>query len=169
MSRGEFTTVFGSLAEFVTGEIEIINDDPRNYAFSNVFEVALNSAPYEKVVVGKNLKYVIEALRAEGTSSWFAASHDEFAIVMDGKIDIELVKLDSPNTVVPADVEGSVKLASRPEGRNMGFMRLGRGHQALLPHGAAYRFRAGTSVGVIVMQTILGKESVQKWPQICRS
>jgi hypothetical protein len=169
MARGEFTTVFGSLETFVKGEIEIINDDPRNYAFSNVFEVAANSVPYEKVVVGKNLRYVIETLRAEGDSAWFAASHDEFAIVMDGKVEIELVKLDSPDTVVPADSEGSVKLPLRPAGRNMGFMRLGRGHQALLPRGAAYRFRATAGVGVIVLQTILGKESVQKWAQICRT
>jgi hypothetical protein len=169
MARGEFTTVFGSLETFVKGEIEIINDDPRNYAFSNVFEVAANSVPYEKVVVGKNLRYVIETLRAEGDSAWFAASHDEFAIVMDGKVEIELVKLASPDTVVPADSEGSVKLPSRPAGRDMGFMRLGRGHQALLPRGAAYRFRATAGVGVIVLQTILGKESVQKWAQICRT
>jgi hypothetical protein len=29
---------------------------------------------------------VIEAVRAEGTSDWFAASHDEFVVVMDGKL-----------------------------------------------------------------------------------
>jgi len=62
-----------------------------------------------------------------------------------------------------------VRLTSPPVGRNMGFMRLGRGHQALLPQRAAYRFRATTGVGVIVLQTILGRHSVQKWPAICRS
>jgi hypothetical protein len=51
---GEFVTAFGSLADYVGGDIEIINDDPRNYAFSNVFDVASKSAPYEKVVVAKN-------------------------------------------------------------------------------------------------------------------
>ena len=90
----EFTTKFGSLRHYVKGTIEIINDDPKNYAFSNVFEVCASSAPYEKVVVGKNLRYVIEALRAEGTSDWFCAPHDEFALVMDGVVEIELVKLD---------------------------------------------------------------------------
>jgi hypothetical protein len=166
---GEFATAFGSLASYVKGDIEIINDDPKNYAFSNVFAVAATSAPYEKVVVAKNRQYVIEALRAEGTSEWFSASHDEFAIVMDGRVEIELVKLDFPATIVPPDVEGSVMLEGPPVGRNMGFLRLRRGHQALLPPRAAYRFRATAGIGVIVLQTILGRHSVQKWSAICRS
>jgi hypothetical protein len=166
---GEFTTAFGSLASYVKGDIEIINDDVKSYAFSNVFDVAAHAAPYEKIVVAKNRQYVIETLRAEGTSDWFSASHDEFAIVMDGRVEIELVKLDFPGTVVPADIEGSVKLASAPVGRNMGFMRLGRGHQALLPPRAAYRFRSTAGIGVILLQTILGPHSVQKWSTICRT
>ncbi len=43
---------------------------PGNYVFSNVFEVASKAKPYEKVAVGKNIEYVIEAIRAEGTSGW---------------------------------------------------------------------------------------------------
>jgi hypothetical protein len=168
-SSGEFATAFGSLASYVRGDIEIINDDVRRYAFSNVFDVAAHASPYEKVVVAKNRQYVIETLRAEGTSAWFSASHDEFAVVMDGRVEIELVKLDFPGTVVPAGVEGSVKLAGAPVGRNMGFMRLGPGHQALLPPRAAYRFRAAEQVGVILLQTILGPHSVQKWSSICRT
>lgn len=166
---GEFATAFGSLGSYVKGDIEIINDDVKSYAFSNVFEVAATSAPYEKVVVAKNRQYVIETLRAEGASDWFSAAHDEFAIVMDGRVEIELVKLDFPATVVPPGVEGSVRLASAPIGRNMGFMRLKRGHQALLPPRAAYRFRATDGVGVILLQTILGAHSVQKWSAICRT
>ena len=50
----EFHTVFGSLDSFEKGRIEVINDDPKNYAFSNVFEVASKSPPYQKVGVGKN-------------------------------------------------------------------------------------------------------------------
>lgn len=168
-NSGEFVTAFGSLAAYVKGDIEIINDDPRNYAFCNVFDVAARSAPYEKVVVAKNRQYVIEALRAEGTSGWFAAAHDEFAIVMDGWVEIELVKLDSPASVVPRGVEGSVRLPDAPVGRRMGFMRLGRGHQALLPQDAAYQFRAVREIGVIVLQTILGPCSIERWAQICRS
>jgi hypothetical protein len=168
LGSGEFVTVFGSLDHHVRGDIEIIDDDPRNYAFSNVFDVAATSAPYEKVVVARNRQYVIETLRAEGTSDWFAASHDEFALVMDGRIEIELVKLDAPSAVAPPEVEGSVRLRGTPLGREMGHMRLRRGHQALLPHGAAYRFRALDGIGVIVLQTIYGPHSVQKWAEICR-
>jgi hypothetical protein len=166
---GEFATAFGSLGSYVKGDIEIINDDVKNYAFSNVFDVAARSAPYEKVVVAKNRQYVIEVLRAEGTSDWFAAAHDEFAIVMDGRVEIELVKLDFPGRVVPPGVDGSVRVEGTPVGRNMGLMRLKRGHQALLPPRAAYRFRATDAVGVIVLQTILGPCSVQKWSAICRT
>ena len=67
-------TRFGSLDHFEKGGVEAINDDPRNYAFSNVFEVASKSEPYEKVAVAKNLKYVLEAVRAEGTSPWYTAA-----------------------------------------------------------------------------------------------
>jgi len=165
MGSSEFTTKFGSLRHYLKGAIEIINDDPRNYAFSNVFEVCAKSAPYQKVVVAKNLHYVIEALRAEGKSEWFGAAHDEFALVMDGVIEIDLVKLDDPS-IVPAGTEGSVAVRGEPDGRKMGRMKLGRGHQALLPHGAAYRFRS-PAAGVILLQTMLGAHSVQKWSEIC--
>jgi hypothetical protein len=69
MSMTEFKTVFGSLKDYTKGDLEIINDDPKHYAFSNVFDVANKSAPYEKVVVAKNLKYVIEAVRAISPAS----------------------------------------------------------------------------------------------------
>ena len=67
-------TRFGSLAHYEKGGVEVINDDPRNYVFSNVFEVASKAKPYEKVAVGKNIEYVIEAIRAEGTSGWRVAA-----------------------------------------------------------------------------------------------
>jgi hypothetical protein len=145
--------------------MEIINDDPKNYVFSNVFDVAAKSAPYEKVVVAINLEYVIETLRAEGVSPWFAASHDEFAIVMDGEVTIELVKLD-PAGAVPAATRGTVALAGEPAGKRMGQVKGTRGHQVLLPRGAAYRFSAAQP-GVILLQTIAGELSVQKWREIC--
>ncbi len=167
MSTCQFTTVFGSLESCVKGEIEIINDDPRNYAFSNVFDVAARSAPYEKVVVGKNREYVIEAIRAEGASGWFTATHDEFALVMDGVLEIHLAKPDEPNRVPPSGTNGSIRLPERPAGKTMGRMKLRRGHQALLPQSAAYRFDSVDGVGVIVLQTMLGPHSVEKWPEIC--
>jgi hypothetical protein len=62
--------------------------------------------------------------------------------------------------------EGSAKIDGEPSGRKMGRMKLGRGHQALLPRGAAYRFRS-PAAAVILLQTMLGAHSVQKWSQIC--
>jgi len=150
-----YQTYFGSLDQFEKGTIELTNDKATNYAFSNIFEVASHSKPYEKVVVGKNLQYVIETLRAEGESSWFAASHDEFAIVMDGEVEVNFIKLDNPTTIVPPTKEGSVRIEGAPVGKKMGLVRLKRGHQALLPARAAYQFRA-VQRGVLLLQTIFG-------------
>jgi hypothetical protein len=166
MSGAGYRTVFGSLDDYVKGDLEIIQDNPKYYAFSNVFDVAAQSQPYEKVVVALNLGYVLEALRMEGTSGWYAASHDEFAIVLDGVVEIDLVKLADPDSVAPPDKQGSVRVAGEPLGRRMGHVKARRGHQVLLPKGAAYRLRASER-GVVLLQTILGELSVQKWPQIC--
>ena len=158
-------TYLGSLGNYRKGSIEIIKGKPGHYAMSNVFEVASHAAPYEKVVVGKNLKYVIETVRAEGVSPWFSASHDEFAVVLDGEIDVHFIK-PSDGPLVNADTEGSVRLEGEPAGQPMGYVRLRRGHQALLPAGAAYRFEA-RQTGVLLVQTILGSCSVEKWADIC--
>ena len=163
---GNFQTVFGSLQDYTKGELQIIDDDPKNYCFSNVFDVASKSKAYEKVVVAINLGYVLEAVRAEGTSPWYAASHDEFAIVMDGDVEVELLKLDAPDSIAPASKRGSVLAGERPAGRKMGTVRARRGHQVLLPKGAAYRFKANT-LSVILMQTVEGELSVKKWRDIC--
>jgi hypothetical protein len=166
MGNSQFHTVFGSLNKFVKGDLEIINDNPKHYAFSNVFEVASKSRPYEKVVVALNLGYVLEVLRAEGTSDWYTASHDEFAIVLDGTVVIDLVKLDSPDSEVPPEKHGSVRIKGEPAGKKMGQIKASRGHQALLPKGAAYRFKSAQP-GVVLLQTIEGELSVQKWAEIC--
>jgi hypothetical protein len=166
MNDRQAETIFGSLTDYVKGDLEIINDDPKHYAFSNVFDVAAKSRPYEKVVVALNLGYVLETLRAEGTSDWFACAHDEFAIILDGEVVIELFKLDNPEKVVPFDKKGAIKLDGEPVGRKMGHIKASRGHQALLPLGSAYRFRAAQP-GVILLQTIEGELSVQKWAEIC--
>lgn len=166
MSTAANRTVFGSLKDYVKGDLEIIADNPKYYAFSNVFEVADKSAPYEKVVVALNLGYVLEAFRAEGKSPWFAAAHDEFAVVMDGKVRVDLVKLADPDKVVAPDKQGAVKVPGEPVGKKMGYVNASRGHQVMLPKGAAYRFDA-KEPGVILMQTILGDLSVQKWSEIC--
>jgi hypothetical protein len=158
-------TVFGSLREFQKGRIEVINDDPRNYVFSNVFEVASRSQPYERVAVGKNFEYVIECLRAEGASPWYACAHDEFALVMDGTVEVHLVKLDDPRIVSP-EKPGAVLVAGEPQGRKMGSITSGRGHMALLPKGAAYQFRA-EKPAVITIQTMQGDLTLERWAEIC--
>jgi hypothetical protein len=155
-------TVFGSINDYRKGGIEIVSGDPRHYVFSNIFEVASKSQPYERVVVGKNLEYVQEVMRAEGQSPWFACSHDEFALCMDGEVEIEFVKLGVP----PADGNGAVLLDGQPAGQRMGLVRLKRGHQALLPAGCGYRFTA-RRLGVILQQTVLGALSREKWNEIC--
>jgi len=162
----EFVTRFGSLDQYEKGHIEIINDKPQHYVFSNVFEVAGQSKPYEKIAVAKNLEYVIEAIRAEGKSGWMAASPDEFCVVLDGDVTIEFVKLDAPDAVAPAGKDGTVKVDGEPKGKRMGTIRLKRGHQAMLPKGAAYRFDSAKP-SVMIQQTIVGDLTVQKWAEIC--
>ena len=162
----QYQTRFGSLDKFEKGTIELINDKAKHYVFSNVFDVANRSKPYEKVVVGKNLQYVIEALRAEGDSAWFAASHDEFAVAMEGEIEVHYIKLDDAQKIAPASKEGSVRIQGMPSGKKMGVIKLKRGHQALLPKGAAYRFKA-PKASVMLQQTIAGPLTVEKWGEIC--
>jgi len=166
MQQHETQTIFGSLKDYAKGDLEIIDDDPKHYAFSNVFEVASKSKPWEKVVVALNLGYVLEAIRAEGTSPWFAAPHDEFVIVLDGAVQVDLIKLQDADAVVPPGKQGSVLVKGEPVGRKMGWVKANKGHQVLLPKGAAYRFTA-KDVGVLLQQTILGDLSVQKWAEIC--
>ena len=158
-------THFGSLENFEKGGIEVINDDAKNYVFSNIYEVASKAEPYEKVAVGKNLKYVLEAVRAEGTSPWYTASHDESAIVMDGEVEIRLVKLNQQ--LVAEDHEGTTMLEGSPDGKKMGYIIARRGHMALLPKGAAYQFHANKP-GVILLQTIAGDLTVERWRDICQ-
>lgn len=160
----EFHTAFGSLEKFEKGHVEIIDDDVKHYVFSNVFEIASKARPYEKTAVAKNLEYVIEAIRAEGTSGWMAASHDEFVVVMDGEVTVELVKLDRP--AAPPTRDGTVEVEGEPGGRKMGRIVLGRGHQALLPTGAAYRFVAARP-SVMIQQTIAGELTRERWGEIC--
>jgi hypothetical protein len=158
-------TVFGSLKHFEKGRVEIIDDDPKHYVHSNVFEVASKAKPYEKVCVGQNLKYVLEAIRTEGTSPWYAADHDEAALIMDGEVEVHLVKPD--HAVVPHGKEGSVQLHGEPKGHKMGWLKCRRGHMALLPKGAAYQFKSDKP-GVILLQTLKGDHTIERWAEICQ-
>lgn len=161
-----YQTKFGSLQDFDKGRVEIVDDDPKNYVFSNVFEVASQSAAYERVAVAKNFEYVIEAVRAEGVSGWYTADHDEFALCMDGEIEVHLVKLDK--AIAPVGHEGALALDADPDGRKMGRLILRRGHMGLLPRGSAYRFQADKPAAMMI-QTIEGEVTVQKWAEICQT
>jgi len=162
-----YTTRFGSLRDYQKGEIDIIDDDPKRYAFSNVFEVASNARAWEKVAVGKNRQYVLETIRAEGTSEWRTAPHDEFALVMDGEVEIRLRKLSASDPSPTAD-RGSNALASAPTGPAMGRVIARRGHMTLLPVGAAYQFHADRPA-VILLQTQEGPDTVYRWAEIIQT
>jgi hypothetical protein len=161
-----YTTAFASLDHYDKGGVEIINDDPKNYVFSNMFDVASASRPWEKVAVAKNMEYVLEVIRAEGTSEWRATPHDEFALIVDGEVVVDL--LDPAEPHVDAGAQGSVAVAGEPEGARMGRITAGRGHMALLPAGRCYRFTADRP-SVILLQTIDGPDTVYRWADICQT
>lgn len=162
-----FKTRFGSMADYQKGRVEVINDDPRSYVFSNVFDVASRSKPWERVAVAKNFEYVIEAARAAGESPYWTARHDEFVVCMDGEVEVELHKLDAPAGAAESS-DGAHRLDALPAGKPMGRAVLRRGHMALLPRHAAYRLRAAAP-SAVVFQTIEGPETVFKWNEICQT
>ena len=167
MSATAYKTRFGSLRDFDKGGVQIIDDDVKNYAFSNCFEIASKSKPYEKIVFGQNQIYVLETVRAEGASPWYTCAHDEFALCMDGEVDIHLVQLEAKQTVRDVEKNGAVLVSGEPLGKKMGWMRIKRGHQAMLPKNAAYQFRSATP-SVLVLQTCKGDLSIERWADICQ-
>lgn len=158
-----YKTKVASLASYDKGSIEL-NDDLKHYAFSNMFEVAGNSKPYERVMVASNLEYCAEVIRAEGSSSWYTAPHDEFAIVMDGEIEFTFYQLTDAEQ--PKHKAGAAKLGGEPKGKRMGKVTARRGHEVLLPKGATYQLKAAKA-SVAIVQTCAGPESVEKWSEIC--
>lgn len=162
----EYKTVFGSLTNYNKGGVEIINDSPQNYVFSNFFEVASRSKPWEKVAVAINMEYVIEAIRAEGVSPWRIAPHDEFALVMDGRVTIDL--LDPDSVVADPNSTGSQVVEGEPTGKTMGQIVATRGHLSLLPANRCYRM-SSSEPSVVLLQTILGRDTIQRWADICQT
>ena len=165
-STTEYSTFFGSLDHYDKGGVEAIADDPRNYVFSNMFEVASTARPWEKVAVAKNMEYVLEVIRADGTSPWRVTPHDEFALVVDGSVSIELVDPGEP--LIDASASGSIAVDGEPTGTRMGHIVAGHGHMALLPAGRCYRFVA-EHPSVILLQTIEGPDTVYRWADICQT
>jgi hypothetical protein len=158
-----YNTHIGSLDAFEKGVIEL-NDDLRKYAFSNIFEVAGSAAPFERIAVVQNLEYVAEVVRVEGDSPWYAAPHDEFAVVMDGEVTFNFIKLEDDQ--VPSHGGGAVQLGAKPNGPAMGRVTARRGHQVLLPKGAAYQL-ASAKPAVALVQTMDGPVTVKRWSDIC--
>ena len=163
-----YSTQFGSIDAYERGTVSVIADDPKNYLFSNMFDVAARSAPYQRVAVAKNFEYVIEVARAEGVSGWFTCAHDEFVTCLDYPCEVHLVKLDDPDAAVDPESEGAHALAELPPGRKMGRIVLRRGHMALLPVGAAYRFEAAAPA-TLMIQTIDGPVTSHQWAAFCQS
>jgi hypothetical protein len=163
-----YKTVFGSIDHYEKGGVQPIADDVRHYAFSNCFEIASRSKPYERVVFGQNQIYVLEAVRAEGESPWYTCAHDEFALAMDHDVEVHLVKLDAAQCVPDPEHNGAVLVEGEPRGAKMGWMKLGRGHQALLPKNTAYRFRSARPA-TLVVQTCKGALSIERWADICQT
>ena len=164
----QYETKFASLKSYEKGGVQAIDDDVRHYAFSNCFEIANNSQPYEKVVFGQNQIYVLETLRAEGTSPWYTCAHDEFALSMDGEIEVHLIKLDQAQIVKDEEKNGAVLFQGEPQGVKMGWMKIKRGHQAMLPKNTAYQFKSAQP-GVLILQTCKGDLSIEKWADICQT
>jgi hypothetical protein len=164
----EYVTRFASLDDFTKGSLEIIDDDPKSYTYSNMFEVASNATPWEQIAVAKNMEYVLAAVRAEGTSGWRICSHDEFAILMDGEVEFRFLKPDDTSIVPADDKEGSVGLDAEPAGTRMGTVRARRGHMTLLPAGAAYQMQADRP-GVLLIQGIEGEDTLYRWAEICQT
>jgi hypothetical protein len=161
-------TRFASTFDYTKGGVAVIGDEqPKRYLFSNMFEVANKSAPWERVVLAKNLEFTIECVRAEGDSPWYVCAHDETALAMQGDIEVHFIKPTASASVPPEDHSGAVKLRAAPAGQAMGWVKLGRGHMALLPAGAAYQFRT-SNLGVLLLQSILGDESIERWAEICQ-
>lgn len=161
-----YNTRFGSLTDYEKGRVEPIADDVRNYAFSNCFEIANSSKPYEKVVFGKNQIYVLEVIRAEGLSPWYTCAHDEFALCMDGTVEVHMIKLDAQQRIADTEKNGAI-VVKEPRGPAMGWVKLGRGHQGMLPANCAYQFRS-KQPGVIILQSCMGDLSIERWSEICQ-
>jgi hypothetical protein len=160
-----YVTRLASLDDYQKGGVEVIDDDPKNYAFSNIFEVASHARPFEQIAVGKNFEYVLEAVRVEGTSGWRACSHDQSALVMDGEVEFTLQTLSDGQSLPDS---GSVGVPDEAAQTLMGRVVARRGHLTLLPAGRAYRY-ASTSPAVLLIQTAEGVDTQFRWAEICQT
>jgi hypothetical protein len=87
---------------------------------------------------------------------------------MDGEVEIHLVKLQGEQIVPDAEHNGAVLVKGEPKGAKMGWMKLTRGHQGMLPKNTAYRFKSAKA-SVVVLQTCKGDLSIERWAKICQA
>ena len=160
-----YVTRLASLARYEKGGVEVIDDDPKNYAFSNIFEVAALAKPFEQIAVAKNFEYVLEAVRVEGTSDWRAAAHDQSALVLDGEVEFTIKTLRDGQAL---PVSGSAGLPDEAAQTLMGRVVARRGHLTLLPAGRAYRY-SSQGPAVLLIQTIEGPDTQFRWAEICQT
>ena len=159
-----FKTQVATMGNFDKGSI-ILDDDLKHYAFSNLYEVAGKSAPFERVVVASNLEYCAEVAKIDGASPWYRAPHDEFTIVMEGEVEFTFHQLESDEK--PGHDAGAERMSADPKGPRMGLVRGRLGHEVLLPEGAAYQMKSTGKPAVVILQTSLGPESVERWSENC--
>jgi len=160
-----YVTRLASLAAYEKGRVDVIDDDPKNYAFSNIFEVASLAKPFEQIAVAKNFEYVLEAVRVEGTSGWRAAAHDQSALVLDGQVEFAFMTLRGGQ---PLPESGSGGVPDEAAETPMGRVVARRGHLTLLPAGRAYRFTA-QAPAVVLIQTVEGPDTQFRWAEICQT
>ena len=161
----EYVTRLASLEQYEKGGVEVIDDDPKNYAFSNIFEVASHAKPFEHIAVAKNFQYVLEAVRVEGTSPWRSAGHDQSALVMDGEVTFEFRTLRAGTGLSEA---GSATVPDDAAETLMGTVTARRGHLTLLPAGRAYQFTSARPA-VLLVQTVTGPDTQFRWAEICQT
>jgi hypothetical protein len=160
-----YKTRLASLADYDKGHVEIIDDDPKNYAFSNIFEVASLARPFEQIAVAKNFEYVLEVVRVEGTSGWRAAAHDQSALVLDGEVEFTFrTRRDGQ----PLPDNGSGRLPEEAAETPMGRVIARRGHLTLLPAGRAYRLSSQAPAALLI-QTVEGPDTQFRWAEICQT
>ena len=87
---------------------------------------------------------------------------------MDGEVEVHLVKLAGEQVVPDENHNGAVLVKGEPRGKKMGWMKLKRGHQGMLPMNSAYQFRSAKPC-VVILQTCKGDLSVERWAEICQT
>lgn len=160
-----YVTRLASLDHYEKGVVEVIDDDPKNYAFSNIFEVASRAKPFEQIAVAKNFEYVLEVVRVEGTSPWRACMHDQSALVMDGEVEFTFRTLRSGHELPGS---GSVGIPDDAAETPMGRVIARRGHLTLLPAGRAYRFTSHRPAALLI-QSVEGVDTQYRWAEICKT